>query len=45
MPPDSVDSRRHTVPRALCLIVVLIIAVAVIYAAWIGIGNFSRIGV
>ena len=45
MPSASVDSRQHTVPRALCIIVVLIVVIAVIYAAWIGIGNFSRIGV
>ena len=45
MPSASVDSRPHTVPRVLCILVVLIMVIAVIYAAWIGIGNFSRIGV
>jgi hypothetical protein len=38
MPPSSVE-------RALCILVVAIMVIAVIYAAWISIGNFSRIGV
>jgi len=33
------------VERALCILVVAIMVIAVIYAAWIAIGNFSRIGV
>ena len=45
MPPSSVDSRPQTLPRALCVLVLAIMIIAVIYAAWIGIGNFSRIGV
>ena len=49
MPASSVDSRPQThqpaVGRALCVLVVAIMVIAVIYAAWIGIGNFSRIGV
>ena len=49
MPPSSMESSAQTpqpaVGRALCLLVVAIILIAVIYAAWIGIGNFSRIGV
>ena len=49
MPPSSMDSSTQThqpaVGRALCLLVVAIIVIAVMYAAWIGIGNFSRIGV
>jgi hypothetical protein len=31
--------------RALCILVFAIIAAAVVYTAWIGIGNFSRIAV
>ena len=45
MPSTSVDSSAPVLQRALCLIVVVIMALAVLYAAWIGIGNFSRIGV
>ncbi len=45
MLPSPVDSRRRTVERALCFVVVAIMVIAVIYAAWIGIANFSRIGV
>jgi hypothetical protein len=56
MPPASVDARPLTadpgarsvpagVERALCILVFAIMVVAVLYAAWISIGNFSRIGV
>ena len=49
MPPSSMDSSTPThqpaVERALCILVVAIMIIAVIYAAWISIGNFSRIGV
>jgi hypothetical protein len=49
MPPSPVDARPLTVQpgveRALCILVVAIMFIAVIYAAWISIGNFSRIGV
>ena len=31
--------------RALCAFIVIIMIAAVLYAAWIGISNFSRIGV
>jgi hypothetical protein len=31
--------------RALCMLIVAIMVAAVIYSAWIGISNFSRIGV
>jgi hypothetical protein len=37
--------RSHMLPRALCVIVVLIVVIAAMYSAWIGINNFSRIGV
>jgi hypothetical protein len=42
---SSVAVRSHALQRALCLIVRVIVVLAVIYATWIGIGNFSRIGV
>ena len=45
MTASSVGFRSHALQRALCLIVVAIVVLAVIYAAWIGIDNFSRIGV
>ena len=41
----SPASRSEALTRALCVVFVLIMVIAVIYAAWIGIGNFSRIGV
>jgi hypothetical protein len=39
------DAPAHPLPRGLCLLVVLIVVLAVVYTAWIAIGNFSRIGV
>ena len=45
MPETSLASRPHILQRGLCVLVVAIMIIAVIYAAWIGIGNFSRIGV
>ena len=42
---SRVDAPSHTLPRGLCIVVVLIVVLAVIYTAWIAIGNFSRIGV
>jgi hypothetical protein len=38
-------SRPDTLLRGLCLVVLLTIVIAVLYAAWIGISNYSRIGV
>ena len=38
-------SRAYPLTRTLCLVIVLIMAAAVLYAAWIAILNFSRIGV
>jgi hypothetical protein len=31
--------------RSLCVVVLVTIVIAVFYAAWIGISNYSRIGV
>ena len=38
-------SRAYPLTRTLCLVIVLIMVAAVLYAAWIAILNFSRIGV
>ncbi|AMY09216.1 hypothetical protein LuPra_02429 [Luteitalea pratensis] len=38
-------SRSSTLTRALCVVVLLGMAVAVAFSAWIAILNFSRIGV
>ena len=38
-------SRSSTVTRALCAVVLLGMAVAVAFAAWIAVLNYSRIGV
>jgi len=42
---DSPYIGNTALTSTLCAIVVVIIIVAVLYAAWIGISNFSRIGV
>ena len=36
---------RPALPGLLCLVVMLLILLSVLYAGWIGISNFSRIGV
>jgi hypothetical protein len=41
----SPASHSYPLTRTLCLVIVLIMVAAVIYAGWIGILNFSRIGV
>ena len=45
MTASSVAIRTHALQRALCLIVVVVVVLAVIYTTWIAFGNFSRIGV
>jgi hypothetical protein len=42
---SSLVANPDVLVRALCAIVFAIIAVAVAYAAWIALSNFSRIGV
>jgi hypothetical protein len=43
---DSVvASSAHSVQRLLCVVVLLVVLLAVVYASWIGIVNFSRIRV
>jgi hypothetical protein len=39
------DSPPSGLQRLLCIVVLLIVALAAVYAVWIGVGNFSRIGV
>jgi len=41
----SPASRSRTLVRTLCVVVFVTMIVAVIYAAWICVSNFSRIGV
>lgn len=38
-------SRSSTLTRLLCVVILLGMAIAVVFAAWIGILNYSRIGV
>jgi hypothetical protein len=45
MSSSSITAVPHTLLRTLCLVVLVAILVAVLYAAWIGIANYSRIGV
>ena len=45
MADSSVATGQDTLLRALCILVFAIILVAVLYTAWIGIVNYSRIGV
>jgi hypothetical protein len=45
MSSDSVAGPYAWIPRTLCVVVLVIIVAAVLYAAWIGITNYSRIAV
>jgi hypothetical protein len=45
MLPSQVEVQPQPLQRGLCILVVAIMVIAVLYAAWIAIGNFSRIGV
>jgi hypothetical protein len=38
-------ARYASLTRALCLVVLAIMTVALVYAGWIAISNYSRIGV
>jgi hypothetical protein len=38
-------SGPDTLARALCIVVLLLMAVAVVYAAWIAVSNYSQIAV
>ena len=45
MSADAPSIGNTALTRALCAIIVVIMIAAVLYAVWIGIINFSRIGV
>ena len=45
MSSESPSIGNTALTRTLCAIIVVIMIAAVLYAAWIGISNFSRIGV
>jgi hypothetical protein len=45
MSSDSPSTGNTALTRALCALIVVIMIAAVLYTAWIGISNFSRIGV
>jgi hypothetical protein len=45
MSSDSVTGPYAWVARTLCVVVLIIIVAAMLYAAWIGITNYSRIAV
>jgi DNA-binding transcriptional regulator of glucitol operon len=42
---DSPSIGNTALTRTLCAVIVLIMIAAVLYTAWIGISNFSRIAV
>lgn len=45
MTGSAAPSRPDTLLRTLCVVVFLLMVLAAVYSAWIGISNFSRIGV
>lgn len=45
MAADSLSVGNTTLTRTLCAVIVVLMIATVLYAAWIGISNFSRIGV
>jgi len=45
MPMTLASSSTHKAVQALCLVVLATIAGAAVYAVWIWIANYSRIGV
>ena len=45
MSPDSPSLGGTALTRALCALIVVIMIAVVFYVAWIGLTNFSRIGV
>ena len=42
---EPVTALPPGLPRLLCLVVLVIVALATLYATWVAISNFSRIGV
>ena len=45
MSSDSPSIGNTAWPRMLCAVIVVVMIAAALYTAWIGISNFSRIGV
>jgi len=45
LPAEPVTALPPGLQRLLCLVVLVIVALAMLYATWIAISNFSRIGV
>jgi flagellar basal body-associated protein FliL len=45
MSSDSPSIGNPALTRALCVVIVVLMIAAVLYTLWIGISNFSRIGV
>ena len=42
---DQLPVLRTDLTRALCILVFIVMLAALVYAAWIGVANFSRIHV
>jgi hypothetical protein len=45
MPVPSRSSGAHTLVQALCLVVLAVVVIAVAYAVWMWVSNYSRVGV
>jgi hypothetical protein len=45
LPANVAAAHQGGLQRLLCIVVLVVIVLATIYAGWIGISNFSRIGV
>jgi hypothetical protein len=45
MPASFVAPHAPVLERALCILVVVLIALAVVYSAWIAVSNYSEIRV
>jgi hypothetical protein len=45
LPANPVPASTHGLQRLLCIAVLVVIALATLYAGWVGISNFSRIHV
>ena len=45
MPSSAPAFGTNTLQRTLCIVVVLVVILATLYAGWIGVANFSRIRV
>jgi hypothetical protein len=45
LPPNPPPASTRGLQRLLCIIVLVVIVLATLYATWVGISNFSRIHV